>query len=43
MVVVVHETCKLLWEAHFQLSFSQVFIQVHILQNFRFSPPEDES
>ena len=35
----VHKTYKLLWEAYFQISFSQVFIQIHILQIFRFSPP----
>ena len=35
----VHETYKLLWEAYFQFSFSQVFIQVHVLQIFRFSLP----
>ena len=33
----VHKAYKLLWEAHFQLSFFQVFIYVHILQTFRFS------
>ena len=33
----VHKTYKLLWEAYFQFSFSQVFIQVRILQIFRFS------
>ena len=31
----VHKTYKLLWEVYFKF-FSQVFIQVHILQNFRF-------
>ena len=30
----VHETYKLLWEAYLNFLFSQVFIQVHILQNF---------
>ena len=32
----VHETYKFLCEAHFQFSFPQVFIQVHILQIIRF-------
>ena len=27
----VHKTYRLLWEAYFQFSFSQVFTQVHIL------------
>ena len=35
----VHRAFKLLWEACFKFSFSQVFIQVHILQIFRYSPP----
>ena len=35
----VDKTYKLLWKAYFQLSFPQVFIQVHILQICRFSPP----
>ena len=42
----VHKTYKLLWEAYFNYLFSQVFIQVHILQIFYFhpSPPlENES
>ena len=30
----VHKTYKLLWEAYFHSSFSQVFIQDHILQSF---------
>ena len=35
----VHKTYKHLWEAYLQFPCSQVFIQVHILQNFRFSSP----
>ena len=35
----VYKIKKLLWEAYFKFSFFQVFIQVHILQIIRFSPP----
>ena len=28
---------------YFQFSFSQVFIQVHVLQIFKFSSPENEN
>ena len=41
--VNIHKIYKHLWETYLQLSFLPIFIHVHVLQIFRFSPPENGS